>query len=169
MSKLEVAIDVPTEIRMTRVFDAPRSLVIRAMTEPDLIRRWLGNSRSPIVDVEVALRVGGRYRYAFRRPDGQAFALVGEFLEISDDCIAFTQGLEGQSGETPVRTTFVEAGGKTTMTVVMSFASQEMRDFVLKTGMADGAGESYDNLAELLADLAAAKAERRPAQAGKAG
>jgi uncharacterized protein YndB with AHSA1/START domain len=160
MSRLAVATDVPTEIRMTRVFDAPRRLVIRAMTEPDLIKRWLGNSRSPVVAVEVALRVGGRYRYAFQRPDGQAFALIGEFLEISDDCIAFTQGMEGQPGETPVRTTFTEAGGKTTMTVVMSFPSRELRDLVLKTGMADGAGESYDNLAALLADIAAANAGR---------
>lgn len=156
MKRLEVATDVPTEIRMTRVFDAPRRLLIRAMTEPDLIKRWLGNSRSPVVAVEVSLRVGGRYRYAFQRPDGQTFALAGEFLEISDNCIAFTQGLEGQGDEVPVRTTFKEAGGKTTMTVVMSFPSQEMRDFVLKTGMADGAGESYDNLAELLSEIAPA-------------
>lgn len=154
-SRLAVATDVPTEIRMTRVFDAPRHLVIRAMTEPDLIKRWLGNSHSPVIAVEVALHVGGRYRYEFRLPDGQTFAMAGEFLEISDDCIAFTQGMEGQPGEATVRTTFTEVRGKTTMTVVMSFPSQEMRDFVLQTGMADGAGESYDNLAALLAETAA--------------
>jgi uncharacterized protein YndB with AHSA1/START domain len=153
MSRLVVATDVPTEIRMTRVFDASRRLVVRAMTEPDLIARWLGNSRSPVVAVEVDLRAGGRYRYAFRRPDGREFALVGTFLKIDEDRVVETQGLEGQPGEATITTTFVESDGRTTMTVVMSFPSQPIRDGVLATGMADGASESYDNLAALVASV----------------
>ena len=61
--------------------------------------------------------------------------------------------MEGAPGEATVTTTLVESGGKTTMTVVMRFPSQEMRDMVLSTGMADGASESYDNLAALVATL----------------
>ena len=156
MSKLTVTTNVPTEICMTRVFDAPRRLVVRAMTEPELIMRWLGNSRSPVTAVEVDLSVGGRYRYAFRRRDGVTFALAGTFREITDDRIVFTQGMEDQpGGDAIVTTTFVETGGQTTMTVVLSFPTQEIRDFVLATGMADGAGESYDNLATLLEHLRA--------------
>jgi uncharacterized protein YndB with AHSA1/START domain len=153
MTTLSVTTDVPTEIRMTRVFDAPRHLVKRAMTEPDLIRRWLGNSRSPISSIEVDLRVGGRYRYAFKLPNGGEFALTGVYLEIGEDRVVHTEGMEGAPGEATVTTTLVESGGKTTMTVVMRFPSQEVRDAVLSTGMADGASESYDNLAALVASL----------------
>ena len=79
MSTLTVTTDVPTDICMTRVFDAPRHLVRRAMTEPALIRRWLGNSRSPIIAADVDLRVGGRYRYVFQLPKGGQFAFVGKY------------------------------------------------------------------------------------------
>ena len=153
MSTLSVTTDVPTDICMTRVFDAPRHLVKRAMTEPDLIRRWLGNSRSPIIEAEVDLRVGGRYRYVFQLPKGGGFAFTGVFLEIGDDRIVHTEAMEGAPGEATVTTTLVESGGKTTMTAVMRFPSQEMRDAVLSTGMADGASESYDNLAALVASM----------------
>lgn len=153
MSTLTVTTDVPTDICMTRVFDAPRHLVRRAMTEPALIRRWLGNSRSPIIAADVDLRVGGRYRYVFQLPKGGQFAFVGKYLEIGDDRVVHTEGMEGVPGEATVTTTLVESGGKTTMTVVMRFPSQEMRDMVLSTGMADGASESYDNLAALVATL----------------
>lgn len=112
------------------------------------------HSRSPVTAIEVDLSVGGRYRYAFRRPDGVVFALAGTFKEIADDRIVFTQGMEDQpGGDAVVTTTFVKKGGRTTMTVVLRFPTQEIRDFVLATGMADGAGESYDNLATLLERL----------------
>jgi uncharacterized protein YndB with AHSA1/START domain len=153
MRTLSVTTEVPTDICMRRVFDAPRHLVKRAMTEPDLIRRWLGNSCSPIISVAVDLRVGGRYRYVFQLPKGGEFAFSGVFLEISDDRIVHTEAMEGAPGEATVTTTLVESDGKTTMTAVMRFPSQEMRDAVLSTGMADGASESYDNLAVLVASL----------------
>ena len=153
MSKLTVTTDVPNEIHMTRVFDAPRRLVIRAMSTPDLLKRWLGGVRAVVVSAEVDLRVGGKYRYVFRRPDGFEFAFSGVYREVSEDRVVHTEVFEGTPGEAQITTTLAESGGKTTMTLVMRFESQAVRDMVLGTGMAEGAGESYDKLNELLASL----------------
>lgn len=152
-SKLNVSTEVPNEIRMTRTFDAPRRLVVKAMTTPELIKRWLGGVRATVVSAEIDPRVGGKYRYAFRNRDGSEFAFVGVIREISDDRIVHSETLEGQPEESLVTTTFVEHGGKTTMTITIAFASQEVRDMVVATGMAEGAGESYDQLETLLATL----------------
>ena len=153
MSKLEVGIDVPTEIHMTRVFDAPKRLVIRAVTEPELIKRWMGGLRGEVTSAEADLRPGGRYRNAFRTHEGFEFAFVGTYHEVGEDRVVFTEQFEGQPGESHNTVTFTEDGGKTTMRIVMKFVSQELRDSVLQTGMADGAGESYDCLEKLLKQL----------------
>jgi len=153
MKTLEVSTTVPTEICMKRVFDAPRALVMRALSEPELIKRWLGNSRSPIVGVEIDHRVGGRYRYTFRIPNGNEFSMTGVFRELGESHTVHTESMEGMPGESVVTTTLVESGGKTTMTVVMSFPTKELRDMVLSIGMTDGAAESYDNLAALVTSL----------------
>ena len=142
------------EIHMTRVFDAPRRLVIHAMTTPALLKRWLGGVRGTLTDAQVDLRVGGQYRYEFANPDGSSFFFTGEYREISDDRVVFTQLFNGDPS-TPaiVTTTYVEQAGKTTMTVVMHLPTKDVRDAIVATGMSDGAGESYDVLAELLATL----------------
>ena len=153
MTKLQVSTDVPTEIHMTREFDAPKRLVLKAMTTPELIKRWLGGLRAEVTAAEADLRPGGRYRNAFRTHSGFEFAFVGTYEEISDDRIVFREQFEGQPGESHITSTFTEVGGKTTMKMVMRFPTQEMRDMVLKTGMTDGAGESYDCLEKLLQQL----------------
>ncbi|MBL9036885.1 MAG: SRPBCC family protein [Archangium sp.] len=150
---LDVSLDVPNEIRMTRTFNAPRRLVVKAMSTPELIKRWLGGVRAEVVSATVDLRVGGSYRYVFRRPDGVEFAFVGTYREVSDERVVHTEALEGQPGESLVTNTLVEHGEKTTLTVVMRFESQAIRDMVVGTGMAVGAGESYDALETLLASL----------------
>lgn len=153
MSKLMVTKEGSNEVRMVRTFDAPRRLVVRAMTEPELVKRWLGGVRATVVSVESDLRVGGKYRYLFRRRDGGEFALGGVYREIADDRIVQTQGMEGMPGESVNTTTWIEHDGNTTMTIVMRFESAELRDIVLGTGMAEGAEESYCELDGLLATL----------------
>src|SRR5262249_43934738 len=110
MSDLNVTIDVPTEIKMTRTFDAPRPLVIQAMTKPELLKRWLGTSFSPVTSVEIDARVGGKYRYAYRTPDGREFAFAGVVRELTDERFVHTEAMEGTPGEAVVTTTFVEQG-----------------------------------------------------------
>src|SRR5688572_3577710 len=153
MNKLQVSADVPTEIHMTRTFDAPRRLVIRAMTEPELIKRWHGGVRAIVASSTVDLRVGGSYRTVFRLPDGTEFSFSGVYREVSDDCIVHTETFNDAPIGSVVTMRFEEHAGKTTMRCVIAFDSQAMRDMVLATGMADGAGESYDALDKLLADL----------------
>lgn len=153
MSKLEVTTDVPEEIRMVRTFDAPRRLVMRAMTEPALIKRWHGGTRATVAACEVDFRVGGGYRTVFRLPDGSEFFFTGTYREITDERVVHTEMFNGEPPGALVTITLVEHGGKTTMTAIMHFDSQDIRDMVLATGMAEGAGESYDELDALLATL----------------
>ncbi len=143
----------PNEIVMERVFDAPRALVLRAMREPELIKRWSGGKRAVVTEADNDLRVGGRYRTAYRTHDGFAFAFSGTYREVSDERVVHTEAMEGTPGEAVVTTTFTEANGKTTMRIVMAFPDAATRDYVASTGMAEGAGESYDVLEGLLTEI----------------
>ncbi|HET7504190.1 MAG TPA: SRPBCC family protein [Kofleriaceae bacterium] len=154
MSKLKLGTGAPNEIVMTREFDAPRRLVITAMTTPALIKRWLGGVRAEVLSAEVDLRVGGTYRYVLRPRQGKDFAFGGTYREISDERVVQTESFDDYPGESTVTTTFAESGGRTALRIVIAFDSQATRDIVLGTGMADGAGESYDALDAVLAGLA---------------
>ncbi|WP_086660881.1 SRPBCC family protein [Lentzea kentuckyensis] len=144
-----------TEIAMSREFDAPVSLVWKAFTEPALLRRWLlGPDGWEMPICEIDLRVGGKWRYGWALPDGsQAFEMHGEYTEVTPHSrLVNTEHFEDNP---PAITTveFVEKDGRTVMTTTMRLVSQEARDAVLATGMADGAGRSYERLGEVLASL----------------
>lgn len=153
MTRLQVTTDVPNEIKLTRTFDAPKRLVFRAMTEPALIAKWMGNSCSSVASVDVDFRVGGGYRYVFRNKDGSEFAFSGVYREIGDGRIVHSERFNDMPDESLVTTTLVEHAGVTTMTAVMRFSSQAIRDMVIATGMERGAAESYDNLQALVTSL----------------
>jgi uncharacterized protein YndB with AHSA1/START domain len=145
-----------SEIRMTRLFDAPRSLVFEAMSKPEHVRHWwgcLGDGYSVPV-CEIDLRVGGRWRFVNRHPKGEA-AFHGEYKEIHPpDRIVFTEIFEDFPDTVSVVTTELkEEGGKTRMIATVRYPSQEIRDLVRSTGMEHGAGISYDRLEDLLARL----------------
>ncbi|HET7504194.1 MAG TPA: SRPBCC domain-containing protein [Kofleriaceae bacterium] len=86
---------------------------------------------------------------------GEDFGFGGVYREISDERVVQTESFDDYPGEATVTTTFTESGGRTTLRIVIAFDSQATRDIVLDTGMADGAGESYDALDEVFAGLAA--------------
>jgi uncharacterized protein YndB with AHSA1/START domain len=153
MSKLQVSTDVPEEIEFVRTFDAPRRLVIRAMSEPELLKRWHGGKRSTVVSCEIDYRVGGSYKTVFRTGNGYEFFFTGVYQEISDERVVHTEMFNGDPPGALVTITLVEHAGKTTMTCIMRFESQAVRDQVVATGMANGAGESYDELDVLLASM----------------
>src|SRR3954451_25220658 len=71
-----------TDIRVEREFDAPRHLVYRAVTEPELIKRWWNAKRGEVTVCEVDLRVGGQWRYVMQTPDGMEVAFHGTILEL---------------------------------------------------------------------------------------
>lgn len=144
------------EIVVTRVFDAPKKLVYRAFTEPALVKRWMngpGGYSMPVCDID--LRVGGSYRYVWKSDkDGSEMGLVGEFREIvPGERIVRTETFQGawSPGETVGTVELEESGGKTTVTTTVVYASKQVRDGMLKSGMKEGMAMSYDRLEEILA------------------
>jgi uncharacterized protein YndB with AHSA1/START domain len=154
---LEVTTPSDREIAMTRVFDAPARLVFDAWTKPELIRRWLGVRAGWTMAVcEVDLRVGGAYRFVWRGPD-MTMGMGGLYREVVPPTrLVSTEKFdeawyEGEAVDTMV---LVERDGKTTVTTTVRYVSREVRDAVIKSGMASGVAEGYDKLAELLPSLA---------------
>ena len=147
-----------TEIRMTRLFNAPPALVWEAMTKPEHIRRWWGNLGDgySVPVCEVDLRVGGKWRFVNKHPTGEA-AFHGVYREIdAPSRIVFTEIFEPfPDAESVVTGEYTDEGGKTRMVATIQYPSKEIRDMVMGTGMATGAGLSYDRLDELVTELAA--------------
>ena len=144
------------EIRMTRLFDAPRHLVFEAMTKPEHVKRWwgrLGDGYSVPV-CEIDLRLGGKWRFVNRHPKGEA-AFHGEYQEITPPSrLVFTEIFEEFPDTVSVVTAeFVDEGGKTRLTATVRYPSLEVRDMVIASGMSRGAGISYDRLEDLVAEL----------------
>jgi uncharacterized protein YndB with AHSA1/START domain len=144
------------EIRMTRLFDAPRRLVFDAMTKPEHVKRWwgrLGEGYSVPV-CEIDLRPGGAWRFVNRHPKGEA-AFYGQYREITPPSrLVFTEIFEQFPDSVSVVTAdFTEEGGKTRLTATVRYPSLEVRDMVLASGMTRGAGISYDRLEDLVAEL----------------
>jgi uncharacterized protein YndB with AHSA1/START domain len=154
---LQITTPSEREIVMSRVFDAPRSLVFDAWTTPELLKRWLGvRGGWSMVDCEVDLRVGGAYRFVWRGPDGAEMGMGGVYREIvPPERLVATESFDDPwyPGEALDTTVLVEEGGKTTATTTVLYESEEIRDAVLESGMARGVAESYDVLAEYLASI----------------
>ena len=145
------------EVRFTRLFDAPRQLVFDAMTRPEHVRRWWGclTDKHSVSVCEIDLRPGGAWRFIGRGPEGDIPAFYGVYREIAPpERVVFTEIFEPYPDvESVVTTTFTEENGKTRITVTASYPTVEVRDMVMTTGMAEGAGISYDRLEELVAEL----------------
>jgi uncharacterized protein YndB with AHSA1/START domain len=143
------------EIVMTRVFDAPRSLVFEAFTKPELVKQWLLGPEGWSMPVcEIDLRVGGKYRYVWRHVKGHEMGMGGVFREIvPPERIVSTEKFDESwyPGEAVGTVVLTEEGGKTTLTQTVQYQSREAREAVLKSPMESGVAAGYDRLAELLA------------------
>jgi len=152
---LQVTLPSPCEVVLTRVFDAPRQLVFDALTKPELLARWFGPRGWTMEVCEVDLRVGGRWRFVMRGPNGQRMGMGGVHREIdAPDRRVYTESFDDYPGEAAVTTVLTEHDGKTTLVETVLCESQEIRDGVLQSGMEEGAAETYDRLAELLPIIA---------------
>ena len=143
-----------TEIRIERVFDAPRALVWEAYTDPELITEWIGPRRLTMTVQAMDVRTGGSYRYTHRSPGSEPFVFFGEFREVEPPRL-LVQTFQFESSEhTPSldRVEFEELeGDRTRIVVTASFDSIEARDAMLRAGMERGVSEGYEKLDELLA------------------
>jgi uncharacterized protein YndB with AHSA1/START domain len=151
-------VDTPSDrrIRMTRLFDAPRSLVFEAMTKPEHVARWWGilDEQHSVVVCEIDLRVGGAWRFVGRGPRGDV-GFHGEYREIdAPGRLVFTEIFDPYPEAVSVVTSLLtEERGKTRLTVDVVYPSLEVRDLVIESGMAKGAAISYDRLDEVSIEL----------------
>jgi uncharacterized protein YndB with AHSA1/START domain len=160
MNKAQVSLPSDREVEVTRSFKAPRALVYRAYTEPDLVSRWLlGPPGWSMPVCEMDVRVGGRYRWRWRSDDnGSEFGFSGTFREVQPPSrLVHTEAYDpgsvggGYPGQDAIVTvTFTEDAGVTTVKSSIDFGSKEARDAAIATGMTDGMEQSYQLLDRLL-------------------
>ena len=166
IEKAEVTLPSEREVKVTRSFKAPKTLVYRAYTEPQLVRRWLlGPPGWSMPVCEMDVRVGGKYRWRWRSDtDAKEFGFFGMFREVVPGSrLVHTEGYDPGTvggGDYPgegaiVTVSFTEEAGYTTVTSLIDFGSKEARDAAVATGMTDGMEQSYQLLDKLLKNTAA--------------
>jgi uncharacterized protein YndB with AHSA1/START domain len=153
--KLQVTTPTDTQILITREFDAPRHLVYRTFTEPELLRRWWHANRAEVTVVEMDVRVGGKYRYG-ARGSGFEFEFTGEYREIvPDERIVCTEIFSGAPQAAALNTTtFTEKDGRTYLELLVEHESKTNRDMQLASGMEDGLADALVLLEGIARELA---------------
>jgi uncharacterized protein YndB with AHSA1/START domain len=155
-SRAVVTLPSETQIRVVRDFDAPRRLVYKAWTTPELIRRWWSGDRGQVTEARVDLQVGGAWRYVMIANEGFEVAFHGEFREIvPEQRIVSTEIYEAmpEAGATVNTATFEEADGRTRLTLVMECPSREVRDGIVSSGMELGLQEALAHLEQVARSL----------------
>ncbi|HEX2111745.1 MAG TPA: SRPBCC family protein [Gaiellaceae bacterium] len=163
MTRSETAtVTLPTDVQIliTREFDAPRDLVFKAFTTPELVKRWWHAKRGEMTVADIDLRVGGKWRYAMVAEGGTEVAFHGEYREIvPNERIVSTEIYEGVPQDegaehgTLNTATFTEADGRTTLTILVEAASKEIRDAIIDSGMEEGLQDALDLLEETAVSL----------------
>jgi uncharacterized protein YndB with AHSA1/START domain len=156
--KATVTIPNDEQILITREFDAPRHLVYKAWTTPELVRRWWSGHRGEMKVAEIDLRVGGRWRYVMVANGGFEVAFHGEYREIvPNQRIVNTEVYElpgAADAEGALNTvTFTEVDGRTTLTLLVQVPTRELRDEILSSGMEVGMQEQMELLEQLAISL----------------
>jgi uncharacterized protein YndB with AHSA1/START domain len=150
-----VTLPTDEQILITRQFDAPRHLVYRAWTTPELVERWWSANRGQVTLAEIDLRVGGTWRYVMVTDDGSEVAFHGEYREIvPNERIVSTEVYEGMPDAEAVDTlTFADADGRTTVTILVQHTSKAHRDAHIDSGMEAGLQDALDLLERLAISL----------------
>jgi uncharacterized protein YndB with AHSA1/START domain len=143
-------------IDIEREFDAPRELVYRAYTEPELLVQWLGPRKYAMTVERWEPRDGGAWRYSHRDGDGNVWGFHGVFHgEPSPDQMIQTFEFEGAPGHVSLETLRLEErDGRTIVRTHSVYQSVEARDAMAASGMAEGMNDGFLRLEELLARLA---------------
>jgi uncharacterized protein YndB with AHSA1/START domain len=150
-----VTLPTDEQILITREFAAPRHLVYKAWTTPELVKRWWSGKRGEVTSVEIDLRVGGTWRYVMVANEGFEVAFHGEYQEIvPNERLVSTEVYEGfPDGEALDTLTLTEANGRTTLTILVQHSSKEHRDAHIESGMEGGMQEAMDLLEQVAVSL----------------
>jgi uncharacterized protein YndB with AHSA1/START domain len=152
-----VTLPTDEQILITREFDAPKHLVYKAWTTPELVKRWWSGRRGAMTVAEIDLRVGGMWRYVMVANGGFEVAFHGEFREIvPNERIVTTEVYEmaPPEAEAPLNiVTFTEVDGRTTLTLLVQTTSKELRDTIVNSGMEAGMQEGMDLLEQVAISL----------------
>jgi uncharacterized protein YndB with AHSA1/START domain len=155
-----VTLPADEQILITREFDAPKHLVFRAWTTPELVKRWWSANRGEVTVAEIDLRVGGAWRYVMVADGGVEVAFHGEYREIvPNERIVSTEVYEGMpqpdgAEQGTVNTaTFTEEDGRTTLTILVEAPSKEIRDAIIDSGMEAGMQDALDLLEQVAVSL----------------
>ena len=153
-----VTLPTDEQILITREFDAPRHLVYRAWTTPELVKRWWHAKRGTMTVAEIDLRVGGRWRYAMVTDGGFEVGFHGEFREIvPNERLVSTEVYEGipdaEEHAALTTLTLTELDGRTILTVLVEHPTKEGRDAHIDSGMEPGMQDAMDLLEEVAVSL----------------
>ena len=150
-----VTLPTDEQILIRREFDAPKELVYKAFTTPELVKRWWNAKRGEVTIAEIDLRVGGAWRYVMVADGGFEVGFHGEYREIvPNERIVSTEVYEGMPDAEAVNTaTFIEADGRTTLEILVQHASKAHRDAHIESGMEAGMQDAMDLLEEVAASL----------------
>jgi uncharacterized protein YndB with AHSA1/START domain len=151
----KVTLPTDTQILIEREFDAPRHLVWKAYTTPELIKRWWAGTHGTVTTAEVDLRVGGSWRYVLVTGADFEVAFHGKYREVAEpDRLVNTEVYEGApDGLGVVTTTLTESGGRTTLSQLCDYGDPKVRDAVIDSGMESGMQSSFDELEKVAVSL----------------
>jgi uncharacterized protein YndB with AHSA1/START domain len=146
-----VTLPTDKQILITREFDAPKELVYKAWTTPELVKRWWSAKRGETTVAEIDLRAGGKWRSAMVTDDGMEVAFHGEYQEVvPNERIVSTEIFEGipngEESATLNTATFEESDGRTTLTLLVEAPNKDVRDAIIASGMEDGLQDALDLL-----------------------
>ena len=160
--KATLTLPAEDQILITREFDAPKHLVYKAWTTPELVAKWWTARRGAARSMEIDLRVGGRWRYVMDADNGQEVAFHGEYREIvPNERVVSTEVYEGaplppeelEANATVNTVTFAEEDGRTKVTMLIQCPSPEVREAIIASGMEDGLQDALDLLEEVAREL----------------
>ena len=160
MTSGTATVTLPTDeqILITREFDAPKHLVYKAFTTPELVKRWWSAKRGEVTIAEIDLRVGGTWRYVMIADGGFEVAFHGEYREIvPNERLVSTEVYEGipdaEAHAAVDILTLAEANGRTTLTILVEHPTKEGRDAHINSGMEAGMQDAMDLLEEVAVSL----------------
>jgi uncharacterized protein YndB with AHSA1/START domain len=149
-----VTLPTDTQILITREFSAPKHLIYKAWTTPELVRRWWAGRRGEVTSIEMDFRVGGTWRYVMVAHGAFEVAFHGEYREIVPNERIVTTEFYEMPGEPQTEgvlntVTFSEAAGRTTLAILSETGSKKLRDTIMRSGMEGGVQEQMEIIEEI--------------------